>query len=252
MGTGIQDRFPLELLMISRRRSRVKVVQGQGEPETAIETPTARAAPGSSLGRCGWRAHRHARCSKPRSQTMEPPVSECQAAKRFRRPTRPSSASRCTWRSCQTRGDMPGALQQVRLRNGGLRLSAKPSAIVRLKGHRPGPRDLRHRRVKPGMKIRSVERLPAMAASFKRSTKGRRCRSEGVDKGVETSRQRDAVGLQAIGGIKSLTALPRWSRSKAPPAPQDRVGITDPMPATKGQPTAPSLEGDGPRKPGKS
>src|SRR6202022_3611727 len=61
------------------RSSRVRVTRN-----TAIRTPTARAALGNSLGRCGWGGPPHGRCSKtPPRHTGTLPASECQAQNGF-------------------------------------------------------------------------------------------------------------------------------------------------------------------------
>jgi len=62
MGTGIKTDLPLVLAdELDADWNKVEVVTRN----TATRTPTARAAPGNSLGRCGWRAPLQGRCSKP-------------------------------------------------------------------------------------------------------------------------------------------------------------------------------------------
>ena len=227
MGTGIKTDLPLVLAdELEADWNRVKIVQGQGDPKYGDQNTDGSRSTWQFFGpmrMAGATARQMLETAA--AQTWNVPAGECQAAERFRRARCKRPQARL-WRPRENRGDDAGAAVEPGAAEGpeGLALYRQAARDRRPQGHRPGPRDLWHRRGGAGHEICLGRALPGLWRQGQilrpqGCAVGRRRRTCRRDPGDP-----DAVGLQAIGRHRGHRQQ-HLVGATGPPAPQDRVGL---------------------------
>ena len=242
MGTGIKTDLPLVLAdELEADWNRVKVVQGQGDPKYGDQNTDGSRSTWQFFGpmrMAGATARQMLETAA--AQTWSVPVGACQAQNGF--VVHPASGRKLAFGDlAKVGGDDAGAAVEPGAAQGPKRLALyrQTARDRRSQGHRPGPRDLWHRRRRSGHEIRLDRALPGLWRQGQILRRQRmRCRSPASSASSRSRRPRCRPGSSHWAASRSSPTTP-GRRSRAGSASRSS-GIPGPMPATTAPPTAPS------------